>query len=97
VTKQIDIVKTIADAAPDYERRFGVRRLAVFGSAASGDLRPDSDVDVLVEFEEPSFDAYMDLKFSLEELTGRLVDLVTVNALKPRLRDRILAEARFVA
>lgn len=92
-----DIVAMIADAAPEYERRYGVRHLAIFGSAARGDARPDSDVDVLVEFEHPSFDAYMDLKFSLEDLTGRRVDLVIVSTLKPRIRDRILAEARFVA
>ncbi|MFA5844868.1 MAG: nucleotidyltransferase family protein [Coriobacteriia bacterium] len=92
-----DIIAAITGATPEYERRYGVLRLAVFGSMARGDALPDSDVDVLVEFERSSFDAYMDLKFGLEDLIGRRVDLVIASTLKPRIRDRILAEARFVA
>ena len=73
--------------------RFGVRRLALFGSRAREDAQPGSDLDFLVEFEKKSFDAYMDLKFFLEELFGASVDLVLTNTIKPRLRDRILEEA----
>jgi hypothetical protein len=50
-------------------------------------------VDLLVEFDEPTFDRYMDLKDFLEGLLGRRVDLVTEGALKPRLRPIVLAEA----
>ena len=74
-------------------RRLGVRRLGLFGSAVRDELGPDSDVDILVEFEHKSFDNYMDLKFFLENLLGRSVDLVTTEALKPRLKPAILAEA----
>jgi uncharacterized protein len=74
--------------------RFGVRSLAVFGSVARDQGRPDSDVDVLVEFAQPaSFAAFMDLKFFLEDLLGRRVDLVTRKALKPRLRPEVEKEA----
>ena len=52
-----------------------------------------SDLDFVVEFEQKSFDAYMDLKAYLEELLGRRVDLVVAEAIKPRLRDTILGEA----
>lgn len=72
---------------------FGVRRLALFGSRAREDAQPGSDLDFIVEFEKKSFDAYMDLKFFLEELFGASVDLVLANTIKPRLRDRILEEA----
>jgi len=71
----------------------GVRRLGLFGSAARGTAGEDSDLDFVVEFERKSFDTYMDLKAYLESLLGRRVDLVIAEAIKPRLRDTILAEA----
>ena len=74
-------------------KRFGVTSLALFGSAATGTLSPDSDLDFLVEFEAKSFDAYMDLKEFLEDLFGRRVDLVLADAVKPRLRPAIIEEA----
>jgi predicted nucleotidyltransferase len=74
-------------------RGFGVRRLALFGSCARGEDKPTSDVDVLVDLETKTFDAYMDLKFFLEDLLHRPVDLVLESALKPRLRAGILKEA----
>jgi predicted nucleotidyltransferase len=61
------------------------------------DATPDSDIDLLVEFEYPSFANYMDLKFFVEDTTGARVDLVMVGALKPRSKDRILREVRYVA
>lgn len=74
-------------------RRFGVRRLALFGSYAKGTETPDSDLDFIVEFKTKSFDAYMDLKFYLEKLFKRRVDLVLSDVIKPRLRPTILKEA----
>ena len=71
---------------------FGVRSLSLFGSHARGDATDDSDLDFLVEFENKSFDSYMDLKFFLEDLFGRRVDLVPADKIKPRLRDRIHGE-----
>jgi hypothetical protein len=76
---------------------FGVRSLAIFGSVARGESEPESDVDVLVEFEgRATFDRYMELKFYLEELLGCPVDLVTRQALKPRMRPRVEKEAVYV-
>jgi predicted nucleotidyltransferase len=76
---------------------FFVERLAVFGSAARGQLRPDSDVDLLVEFipgAKIGFIEYGGLVLALSGLIGRRVDLVTRPALHPLLRDDILSEAR---
>lgn len=71
----------------------GVRTLACFGSVARDEARPDSDIDLLVEFaERPSFARYMDLKFFLEDLLGRRVDLVTHKAIRPQMRARIEGE-----
>lgn len=72
----------------------GVKSLDLFGSVARGETRAGSDVDVLVEFQSsPSFDQFMDLKFFLEDLLGRQVDLVTPSALKPRMRPVVERES----
>ena len=77
---------------------FGVKSLALFGSAGRDELTPESDVDVLVQFDgAATFDRYMDLKFYLEDLLGRSVDLVTVNALKPALRSTVERDAVYVS
>src|SRR5882762_3288379 len=73
--------------------QFGVRKLGLFGSFARGDASRKSDLDFVVEFEKKSFDAYMDLKFFLEDLFDRPVDLVLTDGIKPRLRSAILGEA----
>ncbi len=76
--------------------RFGVKEIGLFGSIAKGLGRPDSDVDVLVEFERPvDIFEFLDVKEYLEELFGRKVDLVTKKALKPLLREKILNEALY--
>lgn len=79
------------------DRRLGVK-LALWGAAARDALRPESDSDIPVDCEGPAtFDRSMDLKFWLEEVPGRPVDLVTVGALKPRLRATVEGEAISVA
>ena len=72
---------------------FGVRSLGLFGSVARGETTDASDLDFVVELEEKTFDAYMDLKFYLEDLFQCSVDLVLKDNIKPRLRDVILKEA----
>jgi predicted nucleotidyltransferase len=79
----------------DFCRRHHVRKLAVFGSALREDFRPDSDLDVLVEFEPghtPGL-AFFGMEQELSELLGRKVDLNTPQFLSPYFRDKVLAEA----
>jgi len=77
--------------------RFKVRRLGVFGSFASGHESEKSDVDVLVEFDEPvDIFTFMELKEYLESLLGREVDLVTEKALKPPIREEVLKQVLYV-
>lgn len=71
---------------------FGVSKIGVFGSHARGEEDEASDVDVLVEFDEPTFDNFMDLVFFLEELFGRDVDLVTTDALSPYIASTVRRE-----
>lgn len=76
-------------------REAGVKSLKLFGSVVRGEARPESDIDILVEFSRPvGLLAFVRLKNRLAELLGRPVDLVTPEALKPPLRDGILSEAR---
>ena len=82
-------------AVPEMRERFGVRKIGVFGSAARGELRPESDVDVLVEFDDPAFDRYMELKFYLEDLFGRPCDLVLDESLKDSLRESVHREVLY--
>lgn len=66
-------------------------------SFARDEAGPDSDVDLLVDLDAHTFDRFMDLKLRLEDLLNRSVDLVLVDGLKPRVRDKILREAIRVA
>jgi hypothetical protein len=86
------ILATLDDHA-DELRRLGARSLALFGSLARGEGSDASDVDLLVELEPKTFDAYMDVKMVLERVFRRRVDLVLTDTIKPRLRAKILAEA----
>jgi predicted nucleotidyltransferase len=63
--------------------------LALFGSAARDNLSADSDLDILVEFEQSTWDNYIGLKLFLEDSLGRPVDLVTPKALRPILRPSV--------
>jgi len=80
-------------------RRYKVKELAVFGSAARGEMRPDSDIDLLVEFLP---DANIDLlqhfaaERELAELLGRKVDLVSKRGLREILREEVLSQARVI-
>lgn len=67
-------------------KRHGVRRIGLFGSFLKGTQHPGSDLDFLVAFQKPTFDNYIELKFLLEKLFHRKVDLVTEDSLKPAMR-----------
>ena len=83
----------------DLCRQYQVRELSLFGSAARGDMRPDSDIDLLVDF-LPGSDIdlvdYTGFMLDLSRLIGRKVDLVSKNGLKPLIRASVLEEARLL-
>ena len=85
------------DKIAEFCRKHHIRRLALFGSVLREDFRPDSDVDVLVEFEPehvPGFLGLYDMEQQLSSLLGGAhIDLVTEKFLNRRIRERVLAEA----
>lgn len=78
-------------------RRYGVKRIGLFGSYLRGEQREKSDIDILVEFErgKKTFDNYMELKFFLENLLKRKVDLVIAENVKPELRKYIMESVKY--
>lgn len=92
--QRAEILEVLAHSKPVLAARFGVTALTLFGSAARGDARPDSDIDVLVAFDGPATsDRYFGVQFFLEDALGRPVDLVTDKALRNELRPFVEREA----
>ncbi|HHW40957.1 MAG TPA: nucleotidyltransferase family protein [Syntrophomonadaceae bacterium] len=81
----------------DVIKGYSVRRIGVFGSVVRGEANAESDIDLLVEFSEKTLDNYFGLKFFLEDLFGKKVDLVIAENVKPRLRPIIFSEVEYAA
>lgn len=91
------VLSLLADCKPVLAARYGVARLALFGSTARDAARPDSDIDVLVAFNgTASSSRYFGVQFYLEDVLGRPVDLVTEKALRKELRPFVEREALYV-
>ncbi len=87
-------LQVLTRAKPELVRRFGVVRLALFGSTARGEVRLGSDVDILVSFDGPATSRrYFGVQFYLEDSLDCSVDLVTEKALRSELRPFIEQEA----
>ncbi len=93
--RQKEIKEILRRYKPLLRERFKVKEIGVFGSYVRGEQSEESDVDIIVEFYAPIGWEFIDLKEFLEEILGKKVDLVTVKALKPQLRDKILKEVAF--
>ena len=80
-----------------WSKKYGVKRIGIFGSYSRGEQRESSDIDVLVEFidDAMTFDNYMDLKLSLEDHFQKKVDLVIIDDIKPSLMSTILGSAKY--
>ena len=80
-------------------RAFGVKQIGLFGSFVRGEQHPESDIDLLVEFEpgKKTFDAFMELSFFLDDLLLHRVELVTIESLSPYIGPHILKEVEYAA
>jgi uncharacterized protein len=91
-------LRILGEARAEIASRFGVKTLRLFGSTARDEAGPDSDVDILVEFELPAtFDGYFSLLHFLEDRFGCEIDLVTEKGLKERVRLHVEKDAIRVA
>ncbi len=92
-----DIERILREQKPFLREKFKVREIGIFGSVARGEQRDTSDLDLLVEFEEPiGLIKYVGLQNFLSDKVGVKVDLVTKSGLKPRVSRQVLKEAIFV-
>jgi len=91
--KTLDEIRDILQSHKnDLQVKYHVKELGVFGSFARGEQGLESDVDILVEFDEPIGWEYVDLIDHLENIIGLKVDLVTPMALKRQMKDTIMKE-----
>ena len=88
-----ELRKTINSHKLFLENKFKVKSIGIFGSYLRGEYTEESDIDILVEFHSPiDFFEFIELEFFLSDILGGKVDLVMKDALKPRIKDRILKE-----
>ncbi len=76
-------------------KKYGVKKIGLFGSFARGEQKKNSDIDFLVEFENPNFDDFMNLVFYLEDLFDRKVELITNGSISPYIQPYIEKEVRW--
>ena len=99
LTVQLGDAHVDCDQLAELCQRYGVTELSLFGSAVRGEMGPDSDIDVMVEFDPAArigIFKFESLVEGLEALVGRKVDLVTKRGLKPWVRPEVLREARVI-
>jgi predicted nucleotidyltransferase len=89
------IEEKLREYKPILEHQYCVKKIGVFGSYARNEQKDNSDIDIIVEFHRPVGFQFINLKFFLEEILNKKVDLVTPNALKPQIKEKILSEVSY--
>jgi len=93
----LEIEKILRDQKPILREKFKVREIGIFGSVVRGEQKETSDLDLLVEFEEPiGLIKYVGLQNFLSDKVGAQVDLVAKSGLKPRISRQVLKEVIYV-
>jgi len=91
-----DILTKIREIKPILLNEFSVREIGLFGSYSDNSFNEGSDIDLVIELEKPIGWKFFSLQIYLENLLGRKIDLVTKNALKKQLKDRILEQVQYI-
>ncbi len=92
-----EIIKILRLHSINIKEKFKIREIGVFGSYVRGEQREESDIDILVEFEDgyKTFDNYMELKFFLEEILNSKIDLVIKTTIRDEIKQNILSEVTY--
>jgi len=92
-----EILRILKDELPHLKEKYGIRKIGIFGSYSRGEQNIGSDVDLLVEFEKPiGFFRFLAVEDYIEERLGVKAELVTEDALKPRMKPHVLEEVIYV-
>jgi len=95
VTKK-DIILKLKELKPLLYKDYSVKEIGLFGSFSDETFTEESDIDLLVEFEKPIGWKFFTLEIYLGKIFNRKVDLVTKNALKDQIKERILKQVNYV-
>ncbi len=90
------ILEKLKELKPLLVKEYSVKQIGLFGSYSDNEQNEESDIDILVEFEKPIGWKFFSLEKYLEDIFNRKVDLVTKNALKKQLKDKILNQTLFL-
>jgi len=92
-----EIQEILRQKKPILRERFKVKEIGIFGSFVRGEEKDTSDLDILVELERPvGLIKFVGLQNYLSDELGEKVDLVTISALKPRIKENILSEVVYI-
>lgn len=84
-----EVLTTLRRHKPELQKKYPLSNIELFGSYARNEQTPESDVDIMVEFNEPVGIEFVDLLIDLETILGRPVDLITKKSLRPKLKPYI--------
>jgi len=93
----MDIIEILRNCEGEIKKRYDVKRIGVFGSYVRGEAQESSDIDILVDFYNPTYDNFFNLSSFLEDLFGKKVDLVTTKGLSPYIRPMVDSEVVWCA
>jgi uncharacterized protein len=92
-----EIIEKLKSKKDELSKKYNIKSIGVFGSYARGEETPESDIDILVEYDiTPGFFEFLNLEDELSVLVNKKIDLVTKPALKPLIKDQILQETIYL-
>ena len=93
---QSDILSKLKELKPVLYQDYSVKEIGLFGSFSDDSYTQDSDIDILVELEKPIGWKFFSLELYLEKIFGKKIDIVTKNALKEQIKNKIMKQVKYV-
>ncbi len=95
MNEQVYILNKLKELKPVLKKEYSVKKIGLFGSFSNNTYTENSDIDILVELERPIGWKFFSLEIFLEKVFGRKIDLVTKNAIKEQIKDKILQQVKY--